>query len=176
MSGKKRHVSTYTAVVLVAAITLTGAYATHESAADLTFKEVDVNRNGYVSREEAKKFKGLDKTFSEADDNRDGKLDADEFVKAQSIYERMRAERFIDDSLITARIKVGLVKDPQVSALDVKVETHEGTVLLSGIVGDAKQARRAAEIASRIRGVTAVKNGLVVKNGPERRADGESRP
>ena len=37
--------------------------------------------------------------------NRDGKLDAAEFTKAQSIRERQAAARFIDDSVITAKVK-----------------------------------------------------------------------
>jgi hyperosmotically inducible periplasmic protein len=128
------------------------------------FQKLDVNRDGYVSREEARKLKNFDQAFTEADENRDGKLDPDEFVRAQSIYERQRAAQYLEDSFVTARIKAALFKDPHVSGLDVKVETHHGLVLLSGFVNDEKQARRAAEIASSVRGVTAIKSSLVVKD------------
>ena len=173
MYGNKRFLTLRMAATLAAAIMTGSAAYPADSASPVenpTFKQLDANRDAYVDRDEGKKLKGFDKAFREADENRDGKLDADEFVKAQSVYERMRVEQFIDDSIITARIKAALFKDPQVSALDVKVETHMGTVLLSGFVDDEKQARRAAEIATWTRGVTAVRNGLVVKNGPERRA------
>ena len=128
------------------------------------FKKFDSNRDGYLSREEARKIRDFDKAFGEADDNRDGKLDAAEFTKAQAIHERVVAGQFIDDSVITARIKAALLKDPAVSALAVSVETRKGTVVLSGFVESDNQMRRAAEIAAGVQGVVTVKNGLVVKS------------
>jgi hyperosmotically inducible protein len=127
------------------------------------FKRLDADRDGYVSRAEARRVRDFARAFAEADDNRDGRLDADEFLKAQSLYDRMRAGRYLDDSVITARVKAALLRDPQVSALDVKVETHQGTVLLSGFVDDERQAQRAAQIAAGVSGVSAVRNSLMVK-------------
>jgi hyperosmotically inducible protein len=131
---------------------------------DSGFRKFDTDRDGYLSREEARKIRGFDKTFTEADDNRDGKLDAAEFTKAQAIHERAVAGGFVEDSVITARIKTALLKDPAVSALAVSVETRKGTVVLSGFVESESQLRRAAEIAAGVRGVVTVKNGLVVKS------------
>lgn len=66
--------------------------------------------------------------------------------------------------MITAKVKAALLKDRKVKGLQVNVETYRGTVLLSGFVNEEQQAQRAAEIASGIRGVTAVKNSLMVKS------------
>lgn len=66
--------------------------------------------------------------------------------------------------MITAKVKASLLKDRKVKGLQVNVETYRGTVLLSGFVNEEQQAQRAAEIASGIRGVTAVKNSLMVKS------------
>lgn len=131
---------------------------------DPAFKKLDVNRNGYLSREETRGLRDFTKAFNEADDNRDGRLDADEFTKAQAIYDRQRTGQYVDDSVITAKVKAALLKDPVVSALTVSVETHKGTVLLSGFVNNEQQAKRAAEIAAGIQGVTAVRNSLMVKS------------
>ena len=128
------------------------------------FKRLDTNRDGYISRAEAKKLKNFDKAFTEADDNRDGRLDPDEFLKAQSIHARILAGTYIEDSVITAKVKAAMLKDLRLKGLDVKVETYRGTVLLSGFVNEEQQAQRAAEIASGVRGVTAVKNSLTVKS------------
>lgn len=128
------------------------------------FRRLDVNHDGYLSRGEARKARDFDAAFSEADDNRDGKLDAAEFIKAQSIRDREAAGRFVDDSVITAKVKAALLKDPAVSALAVSVETRKGTVLLSGFVDNEGQLQRAAEIAASVHGVVTVKNGLVVKS------------
>ena len=128
------------------------------------FQKLDTDRDGYISRDEAAKLRNFGRAFGEADDNRDGKLDGDEFVKAQSIYDRMRAKAYISDSVITARVKAALVKDKEVSALAVSVETDKGIVLLSGFVESEQQARRAQEIAASIAGVKTVKSNLVVKS------------
>jgi hyperosmotically inducible protein len=128
------------------------------------FTRLDANRDGYVSRDEARKILGFEKAFKESDENRDGKLDAAEFTNAQAIHDRARAGQYIDDSVITAKVKAALLKDPVVSAFAVSVETHKGIVLLSGFVQNDSQARRAAEIASSVQGVVTVKNALAVKS------------
>src|SRR5262245_26638930 len=94
---------------------------------------------------------------SEADDNRDGKLDAAEFTRTQTIHDRLAAgDGFFEDSVITAKIKAALLKDPAVSALAVSVETRKGTVVLSGVVESESQVRRAEEIAAGVQGVVNV--------------------
>lgn len=128
------------------------------------FTRLDVDRDGHLSPEETRKIPGFDRAFKEADDNHDGRLDAAEFVKAQAIHDRMRAGRYVDDNLITARVKAALLKDPQVSALGVSVATHNGIVLLSGFVDNAGQVRRAGEIAARVQGVVNVRNALGIRS------------
>ena len=128
------------------------------------FQKLDTDRDGYISRDEAAKLRGFEKAVDEADDNRDGKLDRDEFVKAQAIHERIRAKAYIDDSVITAKVKAALVKDREVPGFRVNVKTNNGVVLLSGFVEDERQALRAEEVASAVKGVKSVKTNLVVKS------------
>jgi hyperosmotically inducible protein len=71
--------------------------------------------------------------------------------------------QYIDDSTITTKVKAALLADPDVSGLDVKVETFKGVVQLSGFVDDQKQANRAVEIARSVDGVKRVENKLTVK-------------
>jgi hyperosmotically inducible protein len=127
------------------------------------FQKLDTDHDGYVSRAEAKKLKDFSGAFDDADENHDGKLSPAEFVKAESMYERTKAAEYIDDSVITAKVKAGLLKDPEVSALDVGVETYKGRVLLSGFVDSREQIRKAKRIASAVRGVQAVQDSLLVK-------------
>ncbi len=69
----------------------------------------------------------------------------------------------IDDSIITTKIKSGLLADPLVKGLDAKVETNKGTVQLSGLVDNQSQMNRAVEIARAVEGVKGVENKLNIK-------------
>ncbi|HEX3036958.1 MAG TPA: BON domain-containing protein [Thermodesulfobacteriota bacterium] len=69
----------------------------------------------------------------------------------------------MDDSVITTKVKYGLLADPDVKSLDIGVETFKGVVQLSGFVNNAEQARKAVEIAKSVKGVRSVKNSLIVK-------------
>ena len=128
------------------------------------FKKLDVNHDNFLSREEVRKIRGFEKAFKEADENRDGRLDVDEFVKAQAIHDRVRAGQYLDDSMITTKVKAALLRDRTMSVLAVSVETYKGTVLLSGFVDSEEEVRRAAEIAAGVDGVVNVKNGLAVRS------------
>lgn len=128
------------------------------------FIELDVNRDGFLSQDEVKSIRGYAGPFKEADANRDGKLDATEFVKAESLHDRAYAERVANDSLITAKVKTALLREPALNSLDVSVETYRGEVLLSGFVKDETQRKKAVMAAETIAGVTGVKDGLVVRN------------
>jgi osmotically-inducible protein OsmY len=70
---------------------------------------------------------------------------------------------YIDDATITTKVKAAFVNDPAVSALRINVETFKGVVQLSGFANSKAEADKAAEIARGVRGVTSVKNNIVVK-------------
>ena len=70
---------------------------------------------------------------------------------------------FIDDSVITAKVKSAFVEDREVSALKISVETYKGTVHLSGFVSDTHASWKAAQLARNVKGVRAVQNDLAVK-------------
>lgn len=70
---------------------------------------------------------------------------------------------YIDDSVITAKVKTALLNSPKVSGLSIEVETFRGEVQLSGFV-DAKDERAEAEkLAKSVPGVRSVKNDIRVK-------------
>jgi osmotically-inducible protein OsmY len=70
---------------------------------------------------------------------------------------------FVDDSLITTKVKAALAADPDVKATEVKVETFKGTVQLSGFVESRNSIQKAVDIARRVSGVRDVKNDMTVK-------------
>jgi osmotically-inducible protein OsmY len=70
---------------------------------------------------------------------------------------------FIDDTVITAKVKAAMAADPTVKATEINVETFKGDVQLSGFVADPADAQKAATIARGIKGVSSVKNDVRVK-------------
>lgn len=76
---------------------------------------------------------------------------------------REGAGEYVDDSMITGKVKAALAADPNVKATQVNVETFKGTVQLSGFVDSREAAQRAIELARKVNGVKSVKNDIVVK-------------
>lgn len=70
---------------------------------------------------------------------------------------------FVDDAVITAKVKSAFVEDKAVSALNVKVDTVRGVVHLSGFVSGARESWKAAQLARNVRGVRSVRNDLAVR-------------
>ncbi|HEY8118187.1 MAG TPA: BON domain-containing protein [Methylophilaceae bacterium] len=69
----------------------------------------------------------------------------------------------VTDSVITAKVKAYFAKDKAISASDIKVETDSnGLVQLSGTAKSKAEADKAEMIAKNVKGVTAVKNDIVV--------------
>jgi len=71
--------------------------------------------------------------------------------------------QYIDDSVITTKVKAAVFDDATLKTLQITVETYKGVVQLSGFVDSAQSAARAGEVARRVEGVTEVKNDLRVK-------------
>jgi osmotically-inducible protein OsmY len=63
---------------------------------------------------------------------------------------------FIDDSVITTKVKSSFVADSTVSALDISVDTSQGVVNLTGIVNNEQERQRAIQIAKETNGVKQV--------------------
>lgn len=72
-------------------------------------------------------------------------------------------ETKVEDSVITAKVKAAFAKDKVVSATDISVETDSnGLVQLSGTAKSKTEAAKAVKLAKSVKGVTAVKDEIVV--------------
>lgn len=71
--------------------------------------------------------------------------------------------QYVDDSVITTRVKTEFLKDPALKVAEIKVETYKGIVQLSGFVGSQEEIRRATDVASNVKGVASVKNDIRLK-------------
>lgn len=70
---------------------------------------------------------------------------------------------FIDDTVITTKVKAALVQDPDLSALEISVETFKGVVQLSGFVDTQAEITKAGQVARNIEGVNSVQNDITLK-------------
>jgi hyperosmotically inducible periplasmic protein len=70
---------------------------------------------------------------------------------------------FVDDTIITTKVKTALIDDREVRARNISVATFKGVVHLSGTTADAHESWKAAQIARNVKGVKAVRNDIVVK-------------
>lgn len=70
---------------------------------------------------------------------------------------------YIDDSVITTKVKTALVNDPVTKATEINVETFKGVVQLSGFVSTQAAISRAVELARGVSGVKSVRNDMRLK-------------
>jgi hypothetical protein len=84
-------------------------------------------------------------------------------VGCASTASRESTGQYVDDSVITTKVKYAIAQDPQLKLLEVKVETFKGRVQLSGFVSSQADIARAEEIARNITGVKSVANDLRLK-------------
>ena len=74
---------------------------------------------------------------------------------------------YVEDSVITTKIKAGLAAEQMSSLINIHVDTDEaGEVTLSGGVADQTALDKAVAIATGVEGVISVKNDIKV--GTER--------
>ena len=71
--------------------------------------------------------------------------------------------QYVDDTVITTKVKSALLDDKEVKSFAVSVETMKGVVQLSGFVNTAEQKAAAGKDAWAVKGVTDVHNNLIVK-------------
>jgi osmotically-inducible protein OsmY len=85
------------------------------------------------------------------------------FVACASTSKQEGAGEYVDDSVITTKVKTMLASDDFLKSFEISVETYKGIVQLSGFVDSQKAVNKAGEIARSVKGVTSVKNNLNVK-------------
>ncbi|MFC1494201.1 BON domain-containing protein [Thermodesulfobacteriota bacterium] len=85
------------------------------------------------------------------------------FTACASSSRQSSVGEYVDDSVITAKVKSLLAADSFLKSFNIGVETYKGTVQLSGFIGSEKAVDKAVQIAESVKGVRSVKNSLIVK-------------
>jgi osmotically-inducible protein OsmY len=85
------------------------------------------------------------------------------FVACASSPKQESTGEFLDDSVITTKVKSLLANDDFLKSFQVSVETRKGIVQLSGFVNSQDALSKADQIARGVGGVKSVRNNLIVK-------------
>ena len=70
---------------------------------------------------------------------------------------------YIDDTMITTKVKSAILNEPTLKVAEINVETFKGVVQLSGFVESPAAATKAVEVTRGVGGVKSVKNDMRLK-------------
>ena len=70
---------------------------------------------------------------------------------------------YIDDTVITTKVKSAILRESTLKVSEINVETFKGVVQLSGFVSSQADINLAVQVAKSIGGVKSVKNDMRVK-------------
>ena len=85
------------------------------------------------------------------------------FVACASTPKQESTGEYIDDSVITTKIKAQFAADDFLKSFQIGVESRKGIVQLRGFVNSQAAVDKAGQIARGVKGVKSVKNDLIVK-------------
>jgi osmotically-inducible protein OsmY len=85
-------------------------------------------------------------------------------ISCSSTESRESTGQYVDNSIISGKIKSKLISDSIAGGSSIDVESYKGIVILSGFVQTKSEKERALELARKTKGVKEVKDALYVKN------------
>lgn len=85
------------------------------------------------------------------------------FTGCASTSKQESTGQYIDNSVITTKVKTAIFNEPSLKSLQIDVKSFKGEVQLSGFVDSVQSVTKAGEVARGVEGVVTVKNDLVVK-------------
>ena len=70
---------------------------------------------------------------------------------------------YIDDTVITGKVKTAIFNEPTLKSAEINVETFKGVVQLSGFVSSQDAVNKAVTVTRTVAGVKSVKNDMRLK-------------
>jgi len=84
-------------------------------------------------------------------------------VGCASTSQREGTGEYVDDAVITTKVKAAIFNESTLKSTEINVETYKGVVQMSGFVNSQADINKAVELARGIKGVVSVKNDMRVK-------------
>jgi len=88
---------------------------------------------------------------------------ADDGKAAAPVAKHESAGEYVDDTVITTKVKAAVLGESSLKSAEINVETYKGSVQLTGFVRSRTDIDKAVAVAKAVKGVTSVKNDMVVK-------------
>ena len=85
------------------------------------------------------------------------------FIGCASTAKHEGTGEYVDDTVITTKVKAAILEEPTLKSAEINVETFKGIVQLSGFVSSKNDINKAVEITRRINGVKSVTNSMRLK-------------
>ena len=85
------------------------------------------------------------------------------FVGCASTSKQEGTGEYVDDSVITTKVKAAILNEPSLKVAEINVETFKGVVQLSGFVSSQTAVNKAVEVTRYVSGVRSVKNDMRIK-------------
>lgn len=85
------------------------------------------------------------------------------FVGCAATEKREGTGEYIDDTVLTTKVKAAVFNEPSLKSAEINVETFKGVVQLSGFVRSQADINKAVEVARSVKGVKSVKNDMRLK-------------
>lgn len=85
------------------------------------------------------------------------------FLGCASTTKKEGTGEYVDDTVITTKVKAAILDTPSLKMNEINVETFKGVVQLSGFVNSKADINQAIEVARKVKGVTSVKNDMRLK-------------
>ncbi len=84
-------------------------------------------------------------------------------VGCASTADQAGTGEYIDDTVITTKVKAAVFADDNLKSTEINVETFKGVVQLSGFVNSQEDINRAVRLAREVSGVKSVTNDMRLK-------------
>ncbi len=85
------------------------------------------------------------------------------FLGCASTPKKEGTGEYVDDAVITTKVKAAIFNEPTLKSTEINVETFKGIVQLSGFVSSQADINKAVSLARGVKGVVAVKNDMRLK-------------
>jgi hyperosmotically inducible protein len=85
------------------------------------------------------------------------------FMGCASTSKQEGTGEYVDDTVITTKVKAAIFNEPTLKSAEINVETFKGVVQLSGFVNSQADIDKAVSLARSVKGTVSVKNDMRLK-------------